>query len=175
MPDTKAIVESDTAKFFPRHQIPPITMEGTIAQALDHIEEALCEHTPAHTDVTTHPDAATVVEQLLRMYAPPPTTRPAPPKPTVSSPRVAEPPPKPAVNTYQPKPKQQYKVGMRAQVPEVVRDKNITFVGHNMEYDARTGLYTIRFKDGREYEFNNSDVEAFRVKAGRPKKLASGQ
>jgi len=34
MPDTNAIVESDTAEFFPRHPIPPVTMEGTIAHAL---------------------------------------------------------------------------------------------------------------------------------------------
>jgi len=38
-------------------------MEGTIAQALDNIKDALCERTPAHTDVTTKSDAAAVVER----------------------------------------------------------------------------------------------------------------
>ena len=65
-------------------------------------------------------DAATIVEQLLRMYDPPPATRPTPTKPTVSLPRMTIPPLKPSVNTYPPKPKQHYKVGTRVQVPEVV-------------------------------------------------------
>ena len=56
------------------------------------------------------------------------------------------------------------------QVPEVVRGKNIIFVGHMTEYDVRTGLHTIRFEDGEEDEFDDSNIEAFRVKAGQPRK-----
>mmetsp|Transcript_15959 Transcript_15959/g.32886 ORF Transcript_15959/g.32886 Transcript_15959/m.32886 type:complete len:219 (-) Transcript_15959:282-938(-) len=104
------------------------------------------------------------------MYDPPPAPSPTPTKPTVSPPRVVEPPPKPAVNTYQPKPKQRYKVGTCVQVPEVVRGKNIMFVEHITDYDARTGLYIIRLQDGKEDEFDDSDVEAFWVKPGWPKK-----
>ena len=127
-------------------------MEGTIAQELDHIEGALHNHTPAHTNITASTDAATVVEQLLRTYNSPPAKLPTPTKPDISPPRVAELTPKPAINTYRPKPKQRYKVSTQVQVPEVVRGKSITFMGHITEYDARIGLYTIRFEDGKEDE-----------------------
>jgi len=95
---------------------------------------------------------------------------PTPAKVAVSPPRVAALPSKLFDNTYQPKPKQRYKLGTRVQVPEVVRGKNITFVGHITEYDAKTGLYSIQFEDGEEDEFDDNDVEAFRVKVGQPRK-----
>ena len=43
-------------------------------------------------------------------------------------------------------------------------------MGHITEYDAKTGLYTIQFEDGKEDEFDDSDVEAFRVKTKQPRK-----
>ena len=67
------------------------------------------------------------------------------------------------INRYRPKKKQRYPVGTRVRVVEKQNGKKIVFVGKAEEYDAKTGLYRVRFEDGEYDDFDDDEMECFQL------------
>ena len=179
MPDTKSIVASDTAEFFPLHVMPTLSMEAIIATALQDIQQALTDMKPPHTNFSDSTDAHAVIGRLNSMFDGqsdleiPPAKFPRVANPAAPPQRVID-SPNPTINAYQPKKKQKYNVGTKVRIPETIRGKRVVFTGHVRNYDSVTGLYTILFEDGEEDDdFDEDDVEAFKVKNSKPKTFSN--
>ena len=175
IPETKGIVESCTASFFPQIPMPTISIADQIAESLDSIEKALKQQRPTHTDVTEDTKLASVIGRLRGMYTrgtgtvtatdtpkntratevPPPEDTPTRTESDVL-PRV---PYHESINRYRPKKKQRFPIGTRVRV----REQRKTFIGKATEYDPYTGLYYIEFEDGEFEEFDDDEMTHFRL------------
>jgi hypothetical protein len=195
MPDTRATMESDTAQFFPKHPLPTVSVAVQIAASLDTIGQAIHHFKPPHTIVEDTAESKRldiVIQRLRTMYSSQPLhdTSPArPPSPPltrstatqqqagsktpVTPPRVTEQQREYAgINRYRPKKKQRHPIGTRVKIVEKkTGGRQDTFIGKAESYDPHTGLYHVTFPDGEYEEFDDEEMDFFRlIKAYKPRK-----
>ena len=184
-PVTKCIQKSGSASFFPLAPMPTTTVATQIAASLDRIKTLLEKPFPKHTDLHENNEINSVIRRLRGMYnikdAPEQsacalrsTTKPASEQPveeTATPPRVeAKRDEYTGINRYRPKKKQRHLVGTRVRVNEKKNGKREVLLGKAEEYDPYTGLYRIRFDDGEWDEFDDDDMEYFKLVKTRPRR-----
>jgi hypothetical protein len=197
MPETNAIVESDTASFFPEDPLPTVSIVTQIAASLDTIQTALQQPIAPHTDITESDRLDEVIARLRRMYDPPvrnnvvgarsdPTGSPVAPSTPAKSrttsttkqskdsnndaaaPRVSEGDrrQRSTINKYRPRKKQRFPTGTRVRVVEKKNGKREVFIGKAESYDPYTGIYRVAFEDGEWDEFDDDEMEYYRLVKG---------
>jgi hypothetical protein len=171
MPDTGGIQESDTAEFFPKSPLPVATVGTTIAESLNRIEEVLDSSMPPHTIFPNDDSPNDAIHRLREMCKAEPTDEgeeelttttvevPAtPPRVPMKTDQSAE------INKYQPKKKQRFPIGTRVRIVEKQKGrKTVTLIGKATEYSPYTGLYKVVFPDGEFEEFDDEEMEYFRL------------